>query len=228
MPLSKITFHFFLIVEIILFLFIIIYTYGNEITSHFNLLFDSSFTSFEKLQKLIYNPILLLTRMIMPNVNDHFLFWFIVIPIIVVSFTIFEFIPYIHSNVDIYKNVSDIYYAFVGRRRNNYNFTGYTNTYGNYIPVLLVLIALFIFLNQIIGSVFAFLAVFFIATFFYTTLNVIYMFFIKNNDEIVKDIKKYAINDYIFIVIFAMVWIMLILFLFNASKSIMDSYKFVE
>jgi hypothetical protein len=201
--------------------------YGSNIFSYINLLFDSNFTSFQKIQKTFYDPILLLMRMIQPQIDEHALFWFIEIPIAIIIVTIFVIIPLLYDNIDIYKIINNIYRFIVGTRRNDYNFTQSINNYGNYIPVLLALIVIFVFLLQIFGPIFSLIIIFFICVFAYTFLNIIYMFFVKKNDEVVSDIKKYAINDYIFIIIFAMVWSMLLLFLFNSSKSIMDSYRVV-
>lgn len=227
MPLSNVVFHFWLIVEIILTALIIIYVYSSNITSYINLLFDSKLPVLEKINKTFYEPILLLMRMIQPQIDQHALFWFIEIPIAIIIVTIFVIIPLIYDNIDIYKIINNIYRFIVGTRRNNYNFTEFTNNYGNYIPVILALIVIFVFLNNVFGPIFSLIIVFFISIFGYTFLNIIYMFFIKNNDEVVQNIKKYAINDYIFIIIFGMVWSMLLLFLFNSSKSIMDSYRVV-
>lgn len=225
MPLSNTAFHFFFIVEIILAILVIIYTYSSEIMAHVNFIFDSEFTSFQKLQTTLYNPLILVLRLVQPQYDENTLFWFFELPVVIFFVTIFEIAPLISGNVDLYQIATNIYWTFVGRRRNNYNFTETTNNYGNYIPVMLLFIALFVFLLQIFGPIFSFIFVLILSVFFYAFFNFVYMFFVTKNKKVVDTIKKYAINDYIFIVIFAMVWAILIMFLYSASKTIMDSYK---
>lgn len=228
MPLSNIVFHFWFIVEIILTAFIIIYMYGSNIISYVNMLFDSQFTSLQKIQKFIYDPLLLLFRMVQPMVDEHALFWFFELPIVIFFVFIFEIVPLISGNIDVYRTLSEIYTTIVGRRRNNYNFTETTNNYGNYIPVMLILIACFVVLTRFFNPIFAFVLVFCVYIAFYTTFNVIYSFFPDNNKSTVDKVKKHSVNNYIFVVIFAMVWWMIVLFLFSSSKTIIDLYKFIK
>jgi hypothetical protein len=192
------------------------------------MLFDSQFTSLQKIQKIIYDPLLLLLRMVQPMVDEHALFWFFELPIVIFFVFIFEIIPLIYQNFNLYKVLVTIYTFIVGRRRNNYNFTEATNNYGNYIPVILILIACFVVLSQFINPIFAFVIIFCIYVIFFTSFNLIYSFFSDNNKNAVDKVKEYSINNYIFVIIFGMVWFMIVLFLFNSSKTIIDSYKFIK
>jgi len=224
MPLTNVVFHFWFIVEIVLSILIIAYMYGSNIFSYINLLFDSQFTSFQKIQKIIYEPILLITRMIEPQIDEHVLFWVFEIPIAIIIVTIFVIIPLLYDNIDIYKIINNIYRFIVGTRRNDYNFTQIKNNYGNYIPVLLVLIILFVVLNQIGGPIFSFVLVFLIYTFSYTAFNLI-MFLSNKTNEIKDNTIKYSINDYIFIIIFILIWVSLITFILSSNKTILKLYK---
>ena len=225
MPVSNIIFWFWVVFEIIMASLIVIYMYGRNMVNTFNQVFDNKLSTMEKLTNIIYTPILLLLRMICPMIDSNALFWGIQLPLAIGIVTIFEIIPTLYNNFDLYRMFNNILNFIVGNRRNNYNYTEQKNNYGNYIPVILLLIAIFVFINQMFGPVFALLSIFLISVFFYTTINIIYMFFMKNSENAVNTIKKYAINDYIFIIVFGMVWMLLILGLFMVSKDIMESFK---
>jgi hypothetical protein len=162
--------------------------------------------------------------MIEPQIDEHVLFWVFEIPIAIIIVTIFVIIPLLYDNIDIYKIINNIYRFIVGTRRNDYNFTQIKNNYGNYIPVLLVLIILFVVLNQIGGPIFSFVLVFLIYTFSYTAFNLI-MFLSNKTNEIKDNTIKYSINDYIFIIIFILIWVSLITFILSSNKTILKLYK---
>ena len=224
MPLSNVVFHFWLIVEIILTLLIITYMYGSNIVSYINLLFDSNFTSFQKMQKLFYEPVLRITRMVQPQIEENALFWLYEIPLAIIIIIIYVISPLLSDNMDFYKSINDIYTFIVGTRKNNYNFTQITNNYGNYIPFLLILIAIFVILNQFFLPIFSFIIVLLVFVISYTGYNMIMYLSTKTNDAS-KTAINFVINDYIFIVIFILIWVMLILFIFSSNKTIVDLYR---
>jgi hypothetical protein len=198
--------------------------YGSNIVSYINLLFDSNFTSFQKMQKLFYEPVLRITRMVQPQIEENALFWLYEIPLAIIIIIIYVISPLLSDNMDFYKSINDIYTFIVGTRKNNYNFTQITNNYGNYIPFLLILIAIFVILNQFFLPIFSFIIVLLVFVISYTGYNMIMYLSTKTNDAS-KTAINFVINDYIFIVIFILIWVMLILFIFSSNKTIVDLYR---
>jgi len=162
--------------------------------------------------------------MVQPQIEENALFWLYEIPLAIIIIIIYVISPLLSDNMDFYKSINDIYTFIVGTRKNNYNFTQITNNYGNYIPFLLILIAIFVILNQFFLPIFSFIIVLLVFVISYTGYNMIMYLSTKTNDAS-KTAINFVINDYIFIVIFILIWVMLILFIFSSNKTIVDLYR---